>query len=620
MHIHRFALAASLVLPFALGALAAEPVKDASGDAIPDGARARLGTLRFRCTYGITRAAWAPDGKSVAVAAGNDLKVFDRQSGKALDALTVDMPLGWVISSFAWTPDGKAIVFSTSIEHLVVWTLGTKPPRLIEGVAGKDVRSIALSPDGKTVAAAGDEKVVRLIDLASGKETFKLEGHEGTIKSVAFSKDGKRIASAGEDKAVRLWDAATGKEVAKIGNPDEVDEVEVVAFLPDGKSIVTVGNQTVRIFEVAEGKLTAALMDYDGNQRCLSVSPDGKTVAANALRNVAVWSTSGPFEAEQKPQKKFVAADETLEALAYSPDGKTLAAAGGSTLRLFDAATGAEQARPEGHRDYVNGLAYSPDGKTLASSSADRTLALWDVASGKARWLPQTEPLGALAWSPDGKTIAVGTRSSFDPAVLIVEAASGKLVASLAGHKGSIQGVGVSPDGKMLVTAAGSDKTARIWDVAAKKELASVEVPEAPVVLAVAPDGKHFVIGAGKETVFLYTFATPPVLVRKLSETTDPLTTTGLAFSRDGKRLAIGAGKPRIIDVETGKVLAAGEVDTFTDGIALSPDGTRFVTANDVSSLSSVFVLDATSGKQLKKLSGQSGGLRLLTFSPDGKT
>ena len=70
--------------------------------------------------------------------------------------------------------------------------------------------------------------------------------------------------------------------------------------------------------------------------------------------------------------------------MAYSPDGKTLASGSGDkTIKLWDVATGKEQATLKGHTDWVTSVAFSPDGKTLASGSEDKTIKLWDVATGK---------------------------------------------------------------------------------------------------------------------------------------------------------------------------------------------------------------------------------------------
>jgi WD40 repeat protein len=537
---------------------AAQPQAGRSGEPLPEGALARLGTTRFRHGYRIYSLAVSPDGRRL-VSHGLDraIRVWDPATARELVALRLPASCyGEWNENVVFTPDGKQLIGDVgggwSVDTLTVWDVTTGQDVRRFPVQDGRVTVVAVSPDGRTLAAAisppglsGQKPAewgrVRLWDLRSGTELRALEGHRGEVEQLAFAPDGSLLASAARDRTVRLWDPVTGREVRRL-----------------------------------EGKLELA--------------PDVEQPGLPA-----------------RSQRGVVG-------MAFSPDGKTLAAAASDpTFRLWDVATGKELPPPTGDRCEVTALAFLPGGTTILSGGWDGLVRVWDLAGRKEwrRFQAQQGPILSLALFPDGNTLAVsGLRS-----VRLWDLTRGSELRPLGPHHTDIRRVLFSPDGKTVATGSGyGEEAVCLWDAATGRELHRLDAPPGDIdLLTFAADGRSLTVGAGwQATARVW----DPATGREL-----PSRTYGSAryFSSHDARVAAGTdarGDLVLWDAATGKELHRLRAPGWS-GANLGPDN-RFV-ADTPAHDGTLVLWDVRSGKELRRFHGYPRTLAAIALSPDGK-
>jgi len=182
-----------------------------------------------------------------------------------------------------------------------------------------------------------------------------------------------------------------------------------------------------------------------------------------------------------------------VQSVVFSPDGRYLAVgtSGGSSVQLIDTSSWQVIRTFEGHSSHVTSVAFSPDGRLLASGSADRTIKLWEVATGQeVRTLSGS--VWSVAFSSDGRLLASGSFGE----IKLWEVATGQLVRTLSGHTGSVTSVAFSPDGQLLASGS-ADKTIKLWEVATGQEVRTLSGHTGPVLLvAFSPDGRLLASGS----------------------------------------------------------------------------------------------------------------------------
>jgi WD40 repeat protein/serine/threonine protein kinase len=476
------------------------------------------------------------------------------------------------------------------------WTIETRTAR-------GEVRAQAYRPDGKLLATGGEDGTIRLWDPANGRLVRMLVGEP--VNSLSWSKDGKVLAAGGRN-GPGLWEAATGRLLHRLDQ-----WWPYVAWSPNGQTLAVAGGGGTGLGLWNSATLRQSIHDFKTPCHCSAWSPDGKTIAFGFHdKTVRLWDV-----ASGKVKRTLEGHETEVHAVAWSPDGKRLVSVahvpGKTALRVWDTATGKLQKRfvADPQIGSWQGVAWAPDGTALIT-----TIGRLDANTGRRiasidPWLSSVH----LALSPDGKQVAM-----VGGGLRLHNAVTGKRTHTLQENVDltPMRCLAWSPDGQRL-TFCNQGPYIKVVEAATGRRC---KAPNAVYTASWSPDGKTFAaVGEGNK-VCLWDVATGDLLRTMEDKPDGPL--TQLAWSPDSKRLA-GAREQHIWvwSAETGKRVWHNDKLGHVFAVAWSPDGRRLGSTDDSSDKGAVRIWDAASGKLLvEKPFRPPVCKRDLAWSPDGKT
>lgn len=334
------------------------------------------------------------------------------------------------------------------IDSLPYWKSGIKELKSFRGHS-QEIWSVAFSLDGLTLTSGGNDRLVRMWDIETGRLLRSLRGHTNNIRDVQYSPDGQILATASEDRTIRLWNPETGESLRLLFTRYD-HAVTSISFSPDSLMLARCGqNKDIKIWEVTTGTELMSLLgkdQYDHNWSvCTAFSPDGlHLVGGSDIGKLKLYEVlpSGEEKISIEGHWRDEADDEETEnrgfyvddhggfqrpmeywigALKFTPDGSTMISGSRDcTIKFWDMPNLEERRTLKGHSEWVRNLLVSKDGKMLISASDDGTVKMWDIETGRQ-------------------------------------------FRTIKSHKGPVRGIALSRDEKYLATA-GHDRIITLWE------------------------------------------------------------------------------------------------------------------------------------------------------------
>ncbi len=607
----------------------------------------------------ILQAAFSPDGAKLLTGSGDGAAdLWDVPA--AAHVVRFDGLTGSV-KHVQFCGDGTLVAAATE-DQCRLWDLRSRA--VAGGVPNFGVPTdlIAISPDGWTLATAGDafasgdeaKRRVTLWDLRSGGPTLKLAAHSGSITCLGFSPDGRRLVTGADDQLALVWDAGSGEVVLTLmvhGDPQLTRQLAIAiqthadntdalllaahaaritdaAFSPDDSRIVTASaDKTACVWDACTGAMVARFAGHTAALSSACFSPDGAKVVTTAFNPfpgnesdpiVRVWHSRSGAELH-----RLVGHEGAVFGAVFDGAGERILSYGADfTARTWTAAPPHMLLQLTGHKGQVLDAAFDASGARVLSRSIDGEVRLWDAHTGDTLVAFNAAKCRTACFSPSGREIAIGAR---DGSLRVFDAATGGERSALSAAAANIDDLVFGTDGTQMAFTAldGAELVVRVADLKSRTLIGLAGHSGGAAHLRFARDGSRLIASDDSESIIVWDLKTGQFSRWPTGHSGRIL---DLALSPDGARLGVASGDRHasVFDLNTGALVfnLRGHLRSL-HSIAFSPDGSRAATASDDGT---AIVWDLANGTQVMRVRHQAEvrsarfdgtGRRLITASKD---